>query len=477
MPPPELDLFAAQRGSVTAPAGCGKTQLIADTLGVHQGTKPLLILTHTNAGVSALRARMHHAKVPTAAYRIMTIDGFAIRLIRKFPMRSGHDPRILDLHDRNNDYVEIRAAASQLAASGHLKEVLQASYARLLVDEYQDCNHPQHSLVCAVSRIIPTCILGDPMQAIFGWPGNELVNWENDVLPNFPAIGQLQTPWRWRLAGAERLGTWLLEARDRLLAGHGVDLGTAPAEVRWVRLTPRTERQQRVSAAATGANGNRKVIIICDSANVTSRHRLSREAFGTTVVEPVDLPDLIEFARTFDIAAADSVIPLVRFIGGLMTQVGATQFLARIRSIRNLRNENAPTAAEAVAVTYTNEPNWNNAAELLKALAAQRNARIYRPEMYRCLSRALNLAAGGAHTLLQAVLNERERYRHLGRPLARRSVGSTLLVKGLEADIAVVLFPETMSAQDLYVAMTRGSRQLVICSANQILLPAVPGMR
>ena len=30
--PPEIDLFAIERGSITAPAGCGKTQLIAETL-------------------------------------------------------------------------------------------------------------------------------------------------------------------------------------------------------------------------------------------------------------------------------------------------------------------------------------------------------------------------------------------------------------------------------------------------------------
>lgn len=90
----------------------------------------------------------------------------------------------------------------------------------------------------------------------------------------------------------------------------------------------------------------------------------------------------------------------------------------------------------------------------------------------------MNLATDGAHTLHQAVLIERERYRHLGRPLARRSVGSTLLVKGLEADMAVVLFSETMGAQDLYVAMTRGARQPVICSEDPVLRPvALPCTR
>src|SRR4051812_38830759 len=32
MPPPEIDLLAINRGSVTAPAGCGKTHLIAEAL-------------------------------------------------------------------------------------------------------------------------------------------------------------------------------------------------------------------------------------------------------------------------------------------------------------------------------------------------------------------------------------------------------------------------------------------------------------
>ena len=47
--------------------------------------------------------------------------------------------------------------------------------------------------------------------------------------------------------------------------------------------------------------------------------------------------------------------------------------------------------------------------------------------------------AGGASDLLTAVIQARERNRHLGRPIARRSVGSMLLLKGLEADVSVSL--------------------------------------
>jgi|SRR6476469_4295934 hypothetical protein len=61
---PELDLLSFSKGTVTAPAGCGKTQLIADSLKLHSSGKPVLVLTHTNAGKSALETRLAKATVP-----------------------------------------------------------------------------------------------------------------------------------------------------------------------------------------------------------------------------------------------------------------------------------------------------------------------------------------------------------------------------------------------------------------------------
>jgi len=88
----EIDVLAIERGTVTSPAGCGKTHLIAETLTRHSGAKPILVLTHTNAGVAALRARLDRMRVPAGAYRLFTIDGWAMRLIRTFPSRSGINP-------------------------------------------------------------------------------------------------------------------------------------------------------------------------------------------------------------------------------------------------------------------------------------------------------------------------------------------------------------------------------------------------
>ena len=60
----------------------------------------------------------------------------------------------------------------QLLQAGHLAQPLRATYARLLVDEYQDCNVVQHAIVSGLAQVLPTCVLGDPMQAIFSFRGN-----------------------------------------------------------------------------------------------------------------------------------------------------------------------------------------------------------------------------------------------------------------------------------------------------------------
>jgi len=474
VPPPELDIFAARVGSVTAPAGCGKTQLIADSLGLHVGPKPVLVLTHTNAGVTALRSRLQRAGVASSAYRVSTIDGFAMRLIAKFPRRSGHEPRILELENPNVDYPAIRSAAVNLLRNGHVSDPLRATYARLLVDEYQDCNDAQHAIVAWAAQTLPTCVLGDPMQAIFGFRGNRLVDWTADVLPHFPAIGQLATPWRWRRAGTENFGNWLLQARTLLQAGQAIDLRGAPPEVVWARLTPGDELRQRLAAAGTRpAARDDRVLVVGDARNVQGRLQLTSQTPGATSVETVDLRDLVQFARRFALADGAALRQLAEFASSLMTGVGPATFLPRVETIRGGRARNAPTPAEAAAVTFVTVPTLPNAVSVLEALAAQHGARVYRPDVLHCCVSAMRTAAGGDGDFVSAAVQARERNRHLGRPLGRRAVGSTLLLKGLEADVAVILHPELMNAQHLYVALTRGAKQVVICSDTPVLQPAL----
>ncbi|CAD2245826.1 UvrD-helicase domain-containing protein [Xanthomonas arboricola] len=471
--PPEIDLLAIQRGSITAPAGCGKTQLIADALKSHSGNRPILVLTHTNAGVTALRTRLKRAGVSGSAYRLSTIDGFAMRLIAKFPARSGHHPELLELRNASSDYPAIREAARQLLVSGHVAQPIAATYARLLVDEYQDCSTVQHAIVSALAALLPTCVLGDPLQAIFGFGGNRLVHWEQDVQSSFPAAGSLGSPWRWQIAGNEELGQWLLAQRPTLTAGLPIDLTTAPPSVRWVPLVAGSEVQQRLTAARASAPGSQgTVLVIGESMNVRGRHQLSSQTPGAMTVERVDMPDLISFARRFNPQAPNALQDLVTFAADMMTGVGAPSLVTRVATIRAGRARNPPTPVEAEAVAFDSERTMACALRLVNSLVNQADTRVYRPEILHCCRSAMQSVINGEQELLGAALQARERNRHLSRPIARRAVGSTLLLKGLEADVAVILHPEKMSAQDLYVALTRGAKGLVICSYTSTLTPA-----
>ncbi len=458
-------------GSVTAPAGCGKTQLIADALAQYNDPKSVLVLTHTNAGVAALRARLQRCGVPSTAYRVSTIDGFAMRLAAKFPQRTGLDARVLELVNPNTDYPAIRVAAQRLLQLGHINDPIAATYSRMVVDEYQDCTQAQHAIICAIAQTLPTCILGDPMQAIFGFR-DPLVNWDRDVQTVFPTIGALQTPWRWQLVGMDALGAWLLKARSLLEAGESVDLRGAPEGVHWVQLTQGMELQQRLMAARTQApNQDGRVLVVGDSINVNGRHQLTMQTPGATSVEAVDLKDLVTFARQFKPASPDALRQLASFAASLMTEVGTANLLSRVETIRSGRARTPPTSSEAAAVAFMAAPSHTTSIDLLQSLAGQRDARVYRPEVLYCCISALR-AAEGEGGFLASAIQARERNRHQGRPLGRRAVGSTLLLKGLEADVVVILEPERMTAQHLYVALTRGARRVVVCSSTPLLTPA-----
>jgi hypothetical protein len=57
-----------------------------------------------------------------------------------------------------------------------------------------------------------------------------------------------------------------------------------------------------------------------------------------------------------------------------------------------------------------------------------------------------------------SVREVQNRVRHAGRKFSRRSIGSTLLVKGgLKFDQAVIVHAANMTRKDWYVALTRAS--------------------
>lgn len=465
---PALDLLEIQAGSIIAPAGCGKTELIASSLKRHTGEKPVLVLTHTNAGVNVLQQRMQKHSIPKEKFRIATIDGWSKRVVSMFPCGSGY---AIDQTSLAIEYPKIQGATEKLLSSGNIDDLIRATYARLIVDEYQDCNLRQHGIVVGISRTLPTAVLGDPLQAIFNFSGSTLVTWSSHVEASFPAQGQLKHPWRWINAQSQPLGEWLIQIRGALLRNEAIDLQQGPESVEWVPMKGPDDHPTRLRAAAYQHPTVNSVLILADSANRESQQNIALGTPGASRVEAVDLRDLTGFAAHFHPGTKGCFNELIEFAASVMTKVDASGIHRRMETLRNDRGTKAASPSEHAALEYQRLPSWQAAARLLRALSKREGARVFRPTIFYGCLKALDSSHESGKPFIDTAIDARETQRFKIRSLPQRAVGSTLLMKGLEADAAVVLYPEIMDVCHLYVALTRGARRVVVCAQSPILQP------
>lgn len=85
-------MLEARRGFTIAAAGCGKTELLGRIV-AHEASGRQLLLTHTHAGVAAMKKRLNDLKVPSGKYHLDTIAGWCLRFGASYPSISGlsHD--------------------------------------------------------------------------------------------------------------------------------------------------------------------------------------------------------------------------------------------------------------------------------------------------------------------------------------------------------------------------------------------------
>ncbi len=153
-----------------------------------------------------------------------------------------------------------------------------------------------------------------------------------------------------------------------------------------------------------------------------------------------------------------------------MANLGGSDYLARVTAHLTGTAAAPPTAAEAAGLRFLDAATHEAARAVLAELNQQAGVRVHRPTLLRCCMKALEACPSDDHaSFVATAVRMREENRVLGRPLPTRAVGSTLLLKGLEAEVAVILDATVMNPAHLYVAMTRGSRRLVVCSPTPIL--------
>ena len=304
-------LASASKVAVVLPAGAGKTELIARATGLaSEATGRQLILTHTHAGVHALKARLAGLRIEPRSYTLSTIAGWALKWALHYPSISGLQTAEPASQDEWN---AVYRGAVRVLANPHLAASVRASYGGGFVDEYQDCTRVQHQVSLALAELIPLRVLGDPLQGVFGFTG-EAIQWSRDVSSTFAPFDVEAHPWRWTASNPE-LGRRLLALRQPLLKGHAIDLTASPAV--WGGVATQSNMVRRCQQVA--ADEAASVVAVLKWPDEC--HRFSKHLGGRfSSMDELEGKDLLQFARDLDRAATG------HNGGGSATQDGAEVF-------------------------------------------------------------------------------------------------------------------------------------------------------
>ena len=154
----------------------------------------------------------------------------------------------------------------------------------------------------------------------------------------------------------------------------------------------------------------------------------------------------------------------------MMTGVGKATLMQRMTTILAGRNRTPATAIELAVKVVIEQGDKNSIVNLLSTLELSSDTRVFRRGAFSVLKSAVLLSISDpTKTIVQAVEVVREQRRHQGdRRIPTRAIGSTLLLKGLEADHALILDAGAMNAHNLYVALSRGAKSITVFSKNNV---------
>lgn len=472
----DIEAFlSADKSIVIAPAGYGKTYTIAEAIAAYRGNKKVLVLTHTHAGIASLKEKFAQKGIAAAKYHLDTICSYALNLTKTYHINKEEIP---DESDMTALFAFALEHTTNILRAKPVKCMLAAKYEHLIVDEYQDCSEIQHRMILEMANTLKTHLLGDPLQGIFGFRAERVVDFEDPSFASFyEHCQQLETPWRWNNAGKAALGQELARIREKLEAGEDVDLREYPSIVKVYGseqdyAIPQTDVRKQIFWEL-----NRDAVIIHPfSAGMAPRQAVVKKFPHMEIIEPIDGQDYYDWCNEFDHQSGQ---PLIKAIADKMrkicsktpinTWINASGALVKKTKEKDLQVRSG--LAEIVNPLCA-QKSYGLIAILIDAISKLPDVTVYRKEFIRNLQRVLIDANKLGLTATEALLRNRNIVRRSGRALTKKSIGTTLLTKGLEFDNVVVLNAHMFdSPRHLYVALTRCCKRLVVTTNNPVLHP------
>ncbi len=292
-------------------------------------------------------------------------------------------------------------------------------------------------------------------------------------------LGELKTPWRWKLAGTDELGQWLGQARTLLSEGKQVPLDEQlPAGVHRysVDLNDFNDpKRLRVFFEFLKTDDSVIAIHSGDQKSKNKTHNLAYSLAGKfSSLEEVEGKDLHRFVKKIDSAKSpgERLLQVIIFLKKCCNAVGGVLAAATTRGEAGkvIKTTKCPEILDA-ANRYLATGSYADMAALMGLIRGHPEVTTYRRDLINRMMGVLRThEENPGLTLIEAASWYQREFRYSGRPIRHNKlIGTTLLVKGLEYDHAIILEAESMTAKDLYVALTRGAKSVSIVSvANTI---------
>ncbi len=488
------EFLKSNRAFLIAPAGYGKTYTIVSCVKRLLCEKPILILTHTHAGVAALKAKMSKQGVERDRYKIDTISSFIQRYVLSFFKQSEIGPQ----EDTGNYFPNVLDKSIILFQKPTIKRIFIESYSHLFVDEYQDCTKRQHELIEIFATYIPTHLFGDPLQGIFDFEGNPSVKFPSD-LENFQTFYFLTTPYRWTVNGnSVALGEKIKEYRELLEEGDSVqiesDIESNFEVVCHNPITPANEQvvlynqlHEKIKQLNTES-----ILVIMPSF-------LEERRIRGLIKERADMLRRFDFEHQFNLVEAiddRAYYQCAHNIDALINEVATSSLSADYLKIRG-RFEEISFDSQSLNVWFNSsgliskrnadekvfsdklkqycdcffqEPNVQCFQKLLSLFYQSNRRNLKRPDLARQVLKSLEYAVENNISVYEAMVKTKNHIRRNGRKIYGKCFGTTLLTKGLEFDAVILLYANKIEdKRNFYVAISRACKNLIIFTENKQL--------
>lgn len=456
------ELTSNHTAAVIAPAGHGKTEMLAEI--VERSSGRLLLLTHTNAGVDAIKKRMNKKNIPSSRYNVETIASFCIKWCNSYCTTCNIDKSLSPLvkEQANAYYAQFYSGAITLFSKSWIGAVLKATYSRVIVDEYQDCTLEHHKIMLQICKHLPLIALGDPLQGIFSFK-DPIVDL-NDI--EYPIVDVKTYPWRWDKTNPQ-LGAYLSDLRTLLLPYSNqrnckVKIPTtqdvsivSPFNFNMYKLLPKMSDYTSVIYVTKWPN---KQLNICSEMSGIFQYDERQECL-----------ELFEYADFFDTLQGFRLALIVLgFIATCATGV-TTELKSYIERLKKdnadfSRIQNHQDIGEAIAAVATTS-DYSALYNLIRIFEQKFEFKIYRKELYYEMLRSIKYAIEHNSTVYEGA-NHIRKDAHLQKRYSQFKFLSsrTLLSKGLEFDCVIIDTSDKLSVKDFYVAMTRAKKKIFIIS-------------